>query len=1085
MVSLDSEAVVLVELGRHYPKSPDGVHHHVDSIHKFKSEATAVNTDVLIGCPSFTFWAPVTIGGERFRLIVDTGSTTLGVVAANCVTCNGRFPQYYASSTSQSLGFQVNATYGDGSGWVGNVYTDTVSMGGDSSVQVSMKFAAIITNLGTSSQSFFGPTGSGNACVNNPNSNLYQGIIGFGFPKLALSDVKGVGGSTDSYFTQNTNMPTTQQFALQLCLYTGRIWLGGYDTNYMTGSLQWITVTQQLWWVVNLQSIAVSGTTAATLGSAYTTIVDSGSTNMVLPVSVFNAVTSYITSNANFLKYFSASFFTSGSYVTLSTSVVSTLNSLLPSLTFSFTSDTGGTTTLTLAPINSYLRTDISGTTLIVYSGLQSVGSGSQIILGWAFMNQFLVVHDLTTSPPRIGFATSANCGSVAGSSSVSYAWDVSDWSICDCTVTPHVQNRYVQCLDSAGTFYTDSSGKCASTKPAVKQTCNASTVAGAHCVGDSILGPTDPCANVTCGSHGSCASGVCVCTDFYAGTNCQYPPSITLISANASSTNITVKWSAIGGPSLTNVFVVPANTFSVSSPNMWPFYLTRTDASTTAGTYTYVHTPPSPIGGRIQIGVSFDNALMSLSAPMTVADPCKSVTCASTGTCYNGACVCAVGYVGSTCATPACASGCNGHGTCDTASVACVCNSGYVGQQCELQLCVSSTTSTTTCSNYTSQLRYRFQNLNVSALGVPLSTGVAPSLAYIGFVSSLRTDILTQLSISSSLLYVVDVVADSSNPTTAVYVDIVLIASDTTTLTTLVSSLNSAVAGTTIGSHYTTVEISTPFLRGVVGGFADQSYVQSTSASAIPDYFTVEWISDHWPIIAGVVGGFIVVVLVLYCVCCRRNKYKPPPKQLQQQAPRKSNADRYAAAGAGAEGVPNRRSSQPQQVQQQQVRRSSQPMQQQQQQPSVAMAPVHYNSVSAANNKNLVATQNGVHRSSQASQQFLLAAPQHSHRPSSSSNSNPALEPIGEGAPPSYAAAVSSPSPSPAPMVVTTGPVGVATASRLSVSGNAATAGLVATTSSSSSPRGPWSQHSDEQGHQYWFNTMTGQSSWEKPLDS
>ena len=36
---------------------------------------------------------------------------------------------------------------------------------------------------------------------------------------------------------------------------------------------------------------------------------------------------------------------------------------------------------------------------------------------------------------------------------------------------------------------------------------------------------PVNPCANVNCGSHGSCSAGACVCTGGWTGTLCQTAP--------------------------------------------------------------------------------------------------------------------------------------------------------------------------------------------------------------------------------------------------------------------------------------------------------------------------------------------------------------------------------------------------------------------------------------------------------------------------------------------------------------------------------------------------------------------------------
>ena len=86
------------------------------------------------------------------------------------------------------------------------------------------------------------------------------------------------------------------------------------------------------------------------------------------------------------------------------------LTSVLPSLRLTF-SDTSNRNplTLTLSPISSYLLATDSTSTANQYlycPGIRSQSTGT--LMGWAVMNQFIVIHDIKNA--MIGFAPSTQC---------------------------------------------------------------------------------------------------------------------------------------------------------------------------------------------------------------------------------------------------------------------------------------------------------------------------------------------------------------------------------------------------------------------------------------------------------------------------------------------------------------------------------------------------------------------------------------------------------------------------------------------------------------------------------------------------
>ena len=121
-------------------------------------------TAIPLSTPDGSFYtAMVAIGTQMFALDVDTGSTTIGVAGASCTGCTGISPLYMPGGAAADDNRTASTTYGDGSKWSGEVFTDMVGLG-SVTPQVGVGFVNI-----TSETSFF-----------DGNMNLYQGIFGLG-----------------------------------------------------------------------------------------------------------------------------------------------------------------------------------------------------------------------------------------------------------------------------------------------------------------------------------------------------------------------------------------------------------------------------------------------------------------------------------------------------------------------------------------------------------------------------------------------------------------------------------------------------------------------------------------------------------------------------------------------------------------------------------------------------------------------------------------------------------------------------------------------------------------------------------------
>jgi hypothetical protein len=122
-------------------------------------------------CTPLVYKAGVTVGSQTFQMIIDTGSTTLGVASSKCTDC-GVTPLYTPGTAAVDEGSTTTSQYGSGS-WTGEIYQDSVGFTSDPTVP--LKFAAITTQ-----SMFFGPM----MCQSGGG---YQGIMGLDRAKAELS----------------------------------------------------------------------------------------------------------------------------------------------------------------------------------------------------------------------------------------------------------------------------------------------------------------------------------------------------------------------------------------------------------------------------------------------------------------------------------------------------------------------------------------------------------------------------------------------------------------------------------------------------------------------------------------------------------------------------------------------------------------------------------------------------------------------------------------------------------------------------------------------------------------------------------
>jgi len=600
----------------------------------------------IVGCASLVFSVPVSIGSSRstFNLIVDTGSTTMAVASSRCTGCHVS-PLWSASSSTQQqyTAGPVTSIYASNTGWSGQAYKDSVSIG---SASATLIFSSIDSTQG----SFFQSAG----CDGSSRGNTNQGIMGFAYSRLALPPTQGFFQQWQSQ-TNGANI-----FTIQMCQRSGNLWIGGYDNQYK-GRFRWTPIVDTIWYSVHINSVSVNGQTlslSSTQLNPGDSAVDSGTTMTILPSALYTSIVNSISSNSAFVNAFGSSFLTAG-YCSKPRNghTITQLNNELPRITYNFGGINGDTPlSLTLNPISSYLYVIQSGNTWLVCPGLVN-GGNNGAVFGYTFMNQFIVAFDVGMN--RLGFAPCDNCngydsngipyGSPPGIVTGGIITDTDSYNTPPVRI---VQPPVTQRPSTSAPVTSTTAPTCSvavwwqtSTYGSCSKSCGGGTkTRSVTCLNMAMMAVSDSlcaCSNAKPASIDSCNTNECVATPMYVSSVLLNDSSSALSAPFEGVVEISFNMSSPD----TSTHVDTVMIWIQTNSNSLPTYISRSTSVSylkdTAGINvaqgSYLWTIDSSLtAGPYQIAVGISSTSYQVASTLTLYDPCANACDSTTETCQN-----------------------------------------------------------------------------------------------------------------------------------------------------------------------------------------------------------------------------------------------------------------------------------------------------------------------------------------------------------------------------------------------------------------------------------------------------------------
>uniref|UniRef100_A0A8C3RIX2 cathepsin E n=1 Tax=Chelydra serpentina TaxID=8475 RepID=A0A8C3RIX2_CHESE len=231
------------------------------------------------------YFGQISIGTppQNFTVLFDTGSSNLWVPSIYCVSkACGKF-EPSESSTYSKVGTPFSIQYGTGS---------LSGIIGSDQVTVSRPISHCSFLVGHhDSRSFSGsaPKEPGNTFLDAE----FDGILGLAYPSLA---VDGINPVFDNMMAQNlVDLPIFSVYMNRNpdSSVGGELLFGGFDPSHFSGTLNWVPVTKQGYWQIQLDNIQVGGTVAF-CAEGCQAIVDTGTSLITGPSKEIKEMQNYI-----------------------------------------------------------------------------------------------------------------------------------------------------------------------------------------------------------------------------------------------------------------------------------------------------------------------------------------------------------------------------------------------------------------------------------------------------------------------------------------------------------------------------------------------------------------------------------------------------------------------------------------------------------------------------------------------------------------------------------------------------------------------------------------------------------------------
>ncbi|CAH0478643.1 unnamed protein product [Peronospora belbahrii] len=400
----------------------------------------AYYVQVTIGSPLYSSTTSRDSSANSFNLLLDTGSANTAVVTAECCSLtNENLYSCADSSTCVDQGKSVNVTYVSSS-WSGQFVQDVFSGQGLGIVE-NMPFAEITAEDGFLSSGYDGIIGLAYEAIASPMTNTLTPYFDHVQTTKRLSNMFSLQmcGALQSLTLSNVSV------ADRLYLYAGEFLLGGMEgpngETYHKGGIVYTPLVQEEYYNVIVTNIGVNGKSleldCKSINSPRA-IIDSGSSNLMLPTSVYSAVIAELKLHVErMMPNVSDVFFDDQSACCSSECDPTNVDSIiysLPSLTISIAVDIEQSQQMTVTIPAEYIWRP-----LVVSTGLGEmvcrvfgISEGDFTLLGNVFMDGLLTVHD--REKKRIGLAVADNCpNGVTSSKTITVEKLGVEGVFCDC----------------------------------------------------------------------------------------------------------------------------------------------------------------------------------------------------------------------------------------------------------------------------------------------------------------------------------------------------------------------------------------------------------------------------------------------------------------------------------------------------------------------------------------------------------------------------------------------------------------------------------------------------------------------------